>query len=82
MKTNSTIVGVLVALIVGLLTYVVRTASPEVINSVLCVIGIAFVVFLRVKYSAKARRDEQLVSNGLNHYRHHIHGKRVIKKTS
>lgn len=82
MKPNSTIVGLLVGLIGGILLHVVRTASPEVTNSVLCALGIAIVVFIRVKYSAKARRDEQLVANGLNHYRHHIHHRRVIKKTS
>jgi len=82
MKTPSIIVGLLLALIIGLLLHVVRTAEPEVSNTMLGIVAIAIIAIVRVKYVRSAKRDEQLVANGLNHYRHHIHHRRIVKKTS
>lgn len=82
MKTPSIIVGLLVALVLGILLQVVRTAEPEVSNSMLGIVAIAIIAIVRVKYIRSTKRDEQLVANGLNHYRHHIHHRKLIKKTS
>lgn len=82
MKTPLAIVGVLTALIVGLLVHVINTASTETINIVCGMIFIIPVGYLGIKYRIKAIRDERLVANGLNHYREHVHHRRLVKKTS
>lgn len=82
MRKSSTITGVLVALIVGLLVHVINSASYEVKNALLAAILIVPVGYLGIRYRINAKRDERLVRNGLNHYRQHIHQRRLIKKTS
>lgn len=82
MKTPSIIKGLIVALIVGLLTHVVRTASAEVTNTLIACAGLFLVILFTRKYRIDTERDARLIQNGLNHYREHIHHKRVIKKTS
>lgn len=83
MKLNSTIVGLLIGLIGGLLVHAINTSSPEISNTIVSVLAIAIVVCLRINYYRKqSKRDEQLVANGMNHYRQFHHHRRLIKKTS
>lgn len=82
MKISTPFLGVLVALIVGLLVHVARTASNEVISIVFGCIMIVPVGIMGMKYRQQQLRDERLQMNGLNHYREHVHHRKVIKKTS
>lgn len=82
MKISTPFLGVLVALVAGLLIHVVRTASSEVISIVFGCIMIIPVGYLGVMYRRQSVRDEQLRMNGLNHYREHVHHRKVIRKTS
>jgi uncharacterized protein YacL len=82
MKIPTIIKGLFIALLVACLTHVVRTASSEVSDIIIGCIGLAIVSYLAVRYRTKSQRDAMLVANGLNHYRQHIHHKRLIKKTS
>lgn len=82
MKTTTPLLGVLVALVAAILIHVFRTASSEVSNIIIGCILIVPVGILGMKYRRQQVRDEQLRMNGLNHYREHIHHRKVIKKTS
>jgi uncharacterized membrane protein HdeD (DUF308 family) len=82
MKISTPFLGVLCALIAGLLVHVARTASNEVLSIVFGCIMIIPVGVIGVMYRRQQVRDEQLRLNGLNHYREHIHHRKVIRKTS
>jgi high-affinity K+ transport system ATPase subunit B len=82
MKISTPFLGVLVALVVACLVHVTRTASSEVISIMYGTIMIIPVGLLGVKYRQQQVRDEQLRMKGLNHYREHVHHRKVIRKTS
>lgn len=82
MKTPTPIKGVLVALIAGLLFHVYNTASYEVCSIVFgCVLAIG-VGILGIRYRRASNRDEFMIRHGLQHYRTHIHNRKVVRKTS
>lgn len=82
MKPNSTIVGLLIGLIGGLFVHVMNTSSSETRSIIIGSLLIIPTAYVGIKYRIKAVRDERLTRNGLNHYRQHIHHRRLIKKTS
>lgn len=76
----------MISLVVGsataLLVYTSINANNETLAMVTAgILFIPFVLLIKMQRREKSR-TERLVENGVNHYRSHIHIKRVIKKTS
>jgi len=80
MKT--TIVGLIVALVCSVLVYTSMNSTNEVFAIVLCCILVPPAIWLKILQSKESQRSERLVRNGLNHYRSHVHHRRLVKKTS
>jgi len=80
MKT--TIAGLIVALVTGLLVYTSMNLSNEQFAMFLgCLLFVPTVWLGRLR-KAEETRSQRLAQNGLNHYREHVHHRRLIKKTS
>lgn len=82
MKTTTPLLGVLVALVAAILIHVFRTASSEVSSIMIGCILVIPTGIIGVMYRREQVRNEQMQQRGLHHYRHHIHHRKVIKKTS
>jgi len=79
---KKTIIGLILALVTGILMYTSMTSTNEVFAIVLACILIPPAIWMKVMQSKESQRSERLIRNGLNHYRHHVHHRRLIKKTS
>jgi small neutral amino acid transporter SnatA (MarC family) len=80
MKT--TIIGLVVALVTGLLVYTSMNLTNEQFAMFLgCVLFVPAVYLIRMR-KIESSRTEQMIQQGLNHYRTHVHDRRLIKKTS
>lgn len=80
MKT--TIIGLIVALVTGLMVHASRSLTNEEFAIFLGCILFVPAVYLGRMRKMESSRSEQLRQQGLNFYREHIHNRRLIKKTS
>jgi high-affinity Fe2+/Pb2+ permease len=80
MKT--TISGLIVALVTGILVYTSMNLNNEQFAIILGVLLFIPTVWLGRLRKIEESRTHRLTQNGLNHYRQHIHHRRLIKKTS
>jgi hypothetical protein len=79
---NSTIIGLIVALVTGLLVHASRSLTNEHFAIFIgCLLFIPAVWLGRMR-KIEESRTERLRQRGLNHYREHIHHRKLIKKTS
>ena len=82
MKPNSTLTGVLVALIVGLLVLGARSTNDAISQGIVGMIIMIPVAYFGIRYRIQVtNKNESMAQRGLDHYRYHHH-RRVIKKTS
>jgi high-affinity Fe2+/Pb2+ permease len=80
MKT--TISGLIVALVTGILVYASMNLTNEQFAIILGVLLFIPTVWLGRLRKLEESRSKRLVQNGLNHYREHVHNRRLVKKTS
>lgn len=82
MKTTLSITGMLAILLIGVVMLSIAPMSQAAVNIIGCAMGILVVSFISIQYRKQSLKDAHMRRHGLNHYRHHVHHRRVIKKTS
>lgn len=82
MKTTLSITGMLAILLIGVVMLSILPMSSAAVNIIGSLMGIIVVSFVGINYRKQSLKDAHMRRHGLNHYRHHVHHRRALKKTS